>query len=435
MFGLSPEWLLEDGRPFVDAMVLSHPEQVERLKAACPEAAEAAVLGGDPCFDRLLAARQYRERFRRAFGVRAGQRLVVLNSTWNPQSLFGDDGGDVLPHLLHRLVEELPADEYRIVAVLHPNIWYGHGPGQVRYWLDRAQRAGLTLVDPLEHWRQALIAADAVLGDGGSVTYYAAAAGVPVVLARRSLDLLAPDSPVGRFNRTAPVLDLAQQLAPQLERLITTHRPLTEPAELTTSVPGRSAELLRSALYDLVGVPEPDRRAQLDPLPLPPWTPPEHTVPLRVATRVTRRGEVQLHRFAGPMPEGVAGAVHTAVHEDTVDVHTLALADVIHRHGRPDDVRLGSPTAWCAEILARWPHCQTAVYVTGPGTCVLRTTEGLSLELSADDAPAAGAAPAALASAVHAWLAEGRGVRTLVRRGLRVHTGRHVTSVQVRRSG
>lgn len=414
-------------------MVLSHPEQMERLRAACPEAAEAAVLGGDPCFDRLLAARRYRERFRRAFGVRAGQRLVVLNSTWNPQSLFGDAGVDVLPHLLHRLVEELPADEYRIMAVLHPNIWFGHGPGQVRYWLDRAQRAGLTLVDPLEHWRQALIAADVVLGDGGSVSYYAAAAGVPVALGRRSPGLLAPDSPVGRFNRTAPVLDLTQQLAPQLERLVTEHRPLAEPAELTTSVPGRSAELLRSALYGLVGVPEPEQRAQLDPLPLPPWTPPEHTVPLRVVTRMVRRSEVELQRFAGPVPEGVTGAVHTAVHEDTADVHALALADVIYRHGRPDDVRLGPPTAWCAEVLARWPHCQAAAYVTGVGSCVLRTVDGLSLELSIDDATET--APAALAGAVHAWLAEGRSVRTLMRRGLRVRTGRQVTSVRVRRAG
>ncbi|MFE0062902.1 hypothetical protein ACFWZ5_43250, partial [Streptomyces sp. NPDC059003] len=132
VFGLSAEWLLADGVPFVDALVLSHPEQVERLRAACPEAAPAAVLGGDPCFDRLLAARPYRERFRRALGVRRGQRLVLLNSTWNPESLFGDGGDDVLPSLLPRLTAELPADEYRVAAVLHPNIWHGHGPGQIR---------------------------------------------------------------------------------------------------------------------------------------------------------------------------------------------------------------------------------------------------------------------------------------------------------------
>lgn len=52
----------------MDALVLSHPEQAARLRAACPEAAGSAVLGGDPCFDRMLAARHHRDRFRRALG-------------------------------------------------------------------------------------------------------------------------------------------------------------------------------------------------------------------------------------------------------------------------------------------------------------------------------------------------------------------------------
>ncbi|MFF1676311.1 hypothetical protein ACFVYG_09800 [Streptomyces sp. NPDC058256] len=209
VFGMSREWLLgEDGEPIADALVLSHPEQYERLRVACPEAAPTAVLAGDPCFDRMLAARPYRERFRRALGVRSGQRLVLLNSTWNPESLFGDGGGDdVLPSLLPRLTSELPADEYRLAAVLHPNIWHGHGPGQIRAWLDRARRAGLALVDPLEGWRQALLAADAVIGDHGSVTYYAAALGTPVLLGAAPLDGLDPDAPVYDFVREAPRLD------------------------------------------------------------------------------------------------------------------------------------------------------------------------------------------------------------------------------------
>ena len=183
-FGLSPEWLLVDGKPFVDGLVLSHPEQLERLRRVCPEAEAASVLAGDPCFDRMLAAVPNRERFRRALGVRRGQRLVVLNSTWNPEGLFGNGGDqDLLPGLLPRLAAELPADDYRLAAVLHPNIWYGHGPGQIRVWLDRALRSGLTLIDPLHAWRQALIAADAVVGDFGAVSYYAAALGTPVLLA------------------------------------------------------------------------------------------------------------------------------------------------------------------------------------------------------------------------------------------------------------
>ncbi|SHM22262.1 hypothetical protein [Actinacidiphila paucisporea] len=56
VFGLSPQWLLSDGEPVAEALVFSHPEQIERLRAGCPQAVPAAVLGGDPCFDRVLAA-------------------------------------------------------------------------------------------------------------------------------------------------------------------------------------------------------------------------------------------------------------------------------------------------------------------------------------------------------------------------------------------
>ncbi|WP_254406476.1 CDP-glycerol glycerophosphotransferase family protein, partial [Streptomyces sp. AC627_RSS907] len=185
-----------------------HPEQRERLRRACPAAEKAAVIAGDPAFDRMLAARPHRERYRRALGVRRGQRLVVLNSTWNPEGFFGDGGGqDMLPGLLPRLAAELPADDYRLAAVLHPNIWHGHGPGQIRVWLDRARRGGLALIDPVHGWRQALLAADAVIGDFGAVSYYAAALGTPVLLAAHDQRRLDPEAPLADFVRQAPRLD------------------------------------------------------------------------------------------------------------------------------------------------------------------------------------------------------------------------------------
>ncbi|MEV0907906.1 hypothetical protein [Streptomyces hokutonensis] len=143
MFGLSPQWLPDErGRPVADALVLSHPEQYDR------------------------------ERYRRALGVRPGQRLVVLSSTWNPESLFGD----ALPDLLPRLDPALP-------------------------------------------------------------------------------------------------------LRPQLTQLIDTHSPLPTTAAFTSSVPGESATRLRRLFYGVIGIPEPDAPALLEPLPLPPFEPVAHPVP------------------------------------------------------------------------------------------------------------------------------------------------------------
>jgi hypothetical protein len=422
---MSPEWLLgRDGAPVADALVLSHPEQYERLRAACPEAAPTAVLAGDPCFDRMLAARRYRDRYRRALGVRTGQRLILLNSTWNPESLFGDGGGDdVLPSLLPRLTSELPADEYRLAAVLHPNIWHGHGPGQIRAWLDRAQRARLTLVDPLESWRQALLAADAVIGDHGSVTYYAAALGTPVLLGAAPLDGLDPDAPVSDFVREAPRLDPHAALRPQVESLLATHRPLPGPAAFTSSVPGESAARLRHLFYEIIGIPEPDAPALLEPLPLPPYEPPSHTAPFRVLTRLLGSGEVSVVRHADPRnePDG-AGEAHTAVHEDSRDPGQLALADVVFRYGEATDPRFGSPALWTREVLARHPQCALAAYVTGHGDCAIRTRAEGFLRLSGEPS-AADADPAAYASALYAWLAAGKSLDELVAQGLTVRTG------------
>lgn len=424
-------------------MVLSHPEQLERLRDSCPQAVRTAVLAGDPCFDRMLAAQPYRDRFRRSLGVREGQRLVLLNSTWNPESLFGDGGTeDVLPSLLPRLASELPVDEYRLAAVLHPNVWHGHGPGQIRAWLDRARRGGLTLVDPLAGWRQALIAADAVIGDFGSVTYYAAALSVPVLLGAASQDGLDPLSPVAAFVRRAPRLDPGAPLRAQVDGVLAGtpgsfsgpgRRVPGGPAELTTSAPGESAALLRRLFYRMVGIPEPPGPALLDPLPLPPYEPALYTAPLRVVTRLCGAAGVGVRRYGDPRyePDG-DGESHTAVHEDTPDPGRLALADVIFREGVPDDPRLGTPEQWTAEVLARHPQCALAAYATGPGRCAVRTRDGAVVRLAAS--PTA-ADPVAFASALHAWLAGGRGLEAAVHGGMSVWTGGTCHRVSVTRAG
>ncbi|WNI28046.1 hypothetical protein [Streptomyces sp. ITFR-6] len=444
VFGQAPQWVLADGVPIADALVLSHPEQCDRLRASCPEAAPTAVLAGDPCFDRALAARPYRERFRRALGVRAGQRLIVLNSTWNPASFFGDGGAggdDLLPALLPRLAGEFPVDEYRFAAVLHPNIWHGHGPGQVRAWLDRARRCGLVLIDPLEGWRQALVAADAVVGDHGSVTFYAAALGTPVLLAAAPLDELDPGAPISDFMRVAPRLDPGAPLRGQIDRLVKHHRPLPGPAEYTTSVPGEAAVRLRSLFYSMMGAAEPEWAASLEPLPLPGHEPVSVTAPLHVQTRVTRPGEVSMTRWAGspPSAEYAGGDAHVAVHEDTRDVDGLELADVVFRDGRPGDPRFGSPAVWTAEVLHRHPGCALAAFTVGPSECVVRPRGGRLLSLTCP--PEASVDPAAAASALHALLGAGGGGDVMAERlasllddgGFTVRAG--VGSVRVRVTG
>ncbi|WP_324617247.1 hypothetical protein [Streptomyces bicolor] len=285
----------------------------------------------------------------------------------------------------------------------------------------------------MDGWRQALIASDAVIGDHGSVTYYAAALGTPVLLGAAPLGGLAPEAPVHAFVRTAPRLDPALPLRPQIEDLLAHHQPSPEPADFVSSVPGESATRLRRLFYDLIGIPEPDDPARLEPLPLPAYEPAAHSVPLSVHTRLLGSGEVAVTRYAGPhaAPYGT-GEAHTAVHEATREVDQLVIADVVFRHGPADDPRLGSPADWTTEVLDRHPHCALAAYVTGPRACVLRTRAGALLRLVAG--PGADADPAVYASALHAWLAAGKAPEELFGQGLVVRTGATAHPVDVHRA-
>ncbi|MFG3294738.1 hypothetical protein ACGF3G_38780 [Streptomyces sp. NPDC048179] len=363
-----------------------------------------------------------------------GRRLIVVNSTWAPRSLFGGAAGpgtdDLLPWLLSRLRAELPADEYRTVAVLHPNIWYGHGPGQVRAWLDSARRAGLDTIAPLGGWRQALIAADCVLGDHSSVTYYAASIGVPVLLGAFPHDDLDALSPVARLGRTAPRLHRQDSLRAQIDQVIDSHgmNPYKELAEQTSSSPGESAVLLRRLFYGLMGLPEPaGQPALLDPLPLPASVPARVSAPATVLASKIRTvpAEVSVARYpvVGDEPVPVqdpargTGAVHTVVDEETRETSRVRIADVVVRYAAADDPRLGPPAAWAAEALARYPHCGLVAYIDRADRCVAGTRAGDLVRLSAAAGPDGRpdlCDPAAYACALYAWLSSGRALAEAV---------------------
>jgi hypothetical protein len=150
-------------------------------------------------------------------------------------------------------------------------------------------------------------------------------------------------------------------------------------------------------------------------------------VPMCVLTRLLGSGEVSVIRYAGPHPApyDTTGHAHTAVHEDTREIDQLALADVVFRYGSAHDPRFVSPAHWTAEILDRHPHCTLAAYVTGPGTCVVRTRAGALLQLEAG--PGADADPAVYASALYAWLGAGKALEELAEQGLTVRTGARPT--------
>jgi hypothetical protein len=237
-----------------DALVLSHRADLAVLGRQCPEAVPAAEVVGDPCYDELAVSKPLREAYRQALGVTDGKRLVVTASTWGAGSLFGQHAD-----LHDRMLAELPRDQYEVVALMHPNVWYGQGPRQVRVWQSSARQRGLALLPPESEWLSALVAADVVVGDSGSSSVYAAAAGVPVIIGTFPDEDVAPASAAALLAATAPRLQLDQRIEPQLAEAVACHSAeLFQPvAARITSEPGRFRRNMRRLIYQMLGLTQP----------------------------------------------------------------------------------------------------------------------------------------------------------------------------------
>ncbi|MFJ6616208.1 CDP-glycerol glycerophosphotransferase family protein [Kitasatospora sp. NPDC091335] len=425
--GLVPDSLLETRRAW---LAVSHPAQEAQLASFHPGTAGRTVLTGDPCYDRLLASDRWRDRYRSALGVLPGQRLVLVTSTWGTESLAGRH-----PELPAELLAQLPVDEYRVALVLHPNVWSGHGAWQVGVLQRTAVEAGLTTVDPTDGWQQALVAADLVIGDHGSVTMYGAAIGRPVLLAAFGSEAV-PGTAGWALRTAAPRLDTARPLPGQLRAALADHRPdrydrVTSEAFTT---PGQALPRLRRTVYDLLGLAppkQPARTARAFPLPAPGAAPPRS---LLVRTTVTgvRSGaiEVELHRFpaalAGEPAETADSFRHLACDVDEPDTRLAESATTIMVRAAVLAAEDGRRRI--TELLTDFPGARLAA-VVGENGCLVGVRGGGTVDVIGTTGPCPD--PGAAAAAVYTCLRLGTppdGVAVTLRRGtlgqellLRVH--------------
>jgi hypothetical protein len=254
VYGLDPQSLVASGRVVPEVIVLSHRRDLDILGRQCPEALPAAEVIGDPCYDQMVISRQLRGDYRRVLGASRHRTLVVTASTWGTRSLFGQAA-----ELHDRLLTELPADRYRLVSIMHPNVWYGHGTRQVRAWLGSAMKRGLVLIPPASEWLGVLVAANLVVSDHGSTAVYASAAGVPVLWAGDGEEDLASGSAAAMLAQAAPRLDLGRRVRPQLAAAVAGHQAALSDAiaERITSEPGQFDWNLRRLIYRRLGLTQP----------------------------------------------------------------------------------------------------------------------------------------------------------------------------------
>ncbi|MBI5105907.1 MAG: hypothetical protein HZB46_13175 [Solirubrobacterales bacterium] len=368
-------------------VALSHAEQGRQWRA---DDGTRPVVVGDPCFDRLVASVAQRHRYRRALGVRDDQKLILTSTTWGRRAALA-----VAPDLPARLVGELPSDEYVVAAVLHPNIWVGHGAWQVRLWMHRALEGGLRLIPLRDGWRGALVAADLLVGDHGSVALYAIGLGVPVVFAAFGRDELVPGTPLAELDDRAPHLDLDAPLAPQVAaHADALGRPYDDLAARVFGEHGRALLNLRAAIYAQLDLEPPGAAPRVLPVSVP--CAESQTVRSYLVGARVDGTSVVLERFPATVEPShlQLPARHLAVHAD--EPHTgLRESAAVLCCTRPHQDVVQARAASSA-LLRAHPGCRVAVAGDNARRLVVSRRDGPPLLATG------GVSPDVLGSAVYA---------------------------------
>ncbi|MFF7155186.1 hypothetical protein [Streptomyces sp. NPDC008139] len=265
--GLGRNYLMWGDRVVPCAYALAHRDDLALLSRSCPEALPIAEVVGDASYDRIARSLGRRDEYRRALGLRDGEKLVLVCSTWGLGSSFNR-----LEALLPRLLTELaPEDGYRKALLLHPNVWAGHGGWQVRAWLTDNGLGAVPLIGPETDWRPLVIASDFVIGDHGSVTLYATMCDVPIVMARFVEQDVNPHSPAAVLATVAPALSPTHPLSRQLAYAEGRYEPRAyrDISTRISSEPGRFNQNMRGLLYRFLGLGEPAHEPSTRRLPLP----------------------------------------------------------------------------------------------------------------------------------------------------------------------
>ncbi|MGV9294463.1 hypothetical protein [Amycolatopsis sp. NPDC003676] len=405
-FGFNKEW--PDGHlaglPRPDALatgriliLLSTSEQDNQLRAAYSGEGLRTQVVGDSTLDQLTASLPLRNRYRRRLGA-DNRRLIVFASSWGPESGIARH-----PGLLRTLLAGLPYDSYRLCLVLHPRVWAEHGTRFLELGFSDELDSGAAVLPPEAGWHAALVAADLVLTDHGSLGLYSAGIGRPLLLTEPATETV-PGSPVAALHELAPHLDPGENLRAQVDAAVenydaTRYQPVTS---RLFEHRGEAADRIQRVLYDLLAL-EPQRSAPLLRAPDPvPW---KHREPAAFRVRLTpaSAGGVSVDRRPAaafqhdsdlwPIPQSEE-EWPLVVEESVRDLRCAERASVLCRG---ESAGAESAWEWTAQTLDAYP-AQFAVASVGSGRYAARTRDGRRLWLTTTaDVPVTIAAAAAFA--------------------------------------
>ncbi|MET9972062.1 hypothetical protein ABZZ80_40790, partial [Streptomyces sp. NPDC006356] len=249
--------------------------------------------------------------------------------------------------------------------------------------------AGLLLMPAAHAWRPALVAADVLIGDHGSVSLYGAYLGMPVLLAAFGADAV-PGTAAHAMADLAPWIDPRGDLCGQIEDVVREHTPQRYAAVAARAFaePGHALARLRTALCHLLGLAEP-ASAPPSPLSVPLPEPPAASVTSwRVTTAVggddgqptvsVLRVPAVVTGYGCEVPDDPMRFSHLACADDERDGRVSASASVIVRR-RTDPTATGA-LRWIQDTLAQLPGSLLAVSAVQGRPCLAGLRDGRVVE-------------------------------------------------------
>lgn len=246
--------LRDDGAPAY-SLILEQSETVrDDVLQRLPQLWGHVIAVGDLRADRVLRSARLERNVRRSLGFSPTDRIVIIASTFGPDSLMERWGMAMIDEARY-----LANDRgFRIVLVVHPNLWEsntGKRTGWDRYF-ESIRSDQVTVLSPVDDFAPFLGIADIAVSDHTSISLGVALAGKPVVFIPLPAGTIAPDSPVAELMSVSKQLSDPSNLRATLEASLATR---TDPrAELVArryiSHLGEASTRTRQALYELLGL-------------------------------------------------------------------------------------------------------------------------------------------------------------------------------------
>jgi len=247
--------LTHHGRPLFASIFEASEAERDRAVASDPSLADKLRIVGDLRSDRMLELNASRRGIRHAMGFSESDKVVLIQSTWGPQSIMERCGRELMAEAI-RLLDE---GKYKFILSTHPHHW--HGPRAVQHpWgkflLDH-ERLGLVVIRPSDDWARFMVASDLVVTDNTSLSATYCQLQKPFVFIEIPENTIPDGSTVHQLYSISPHFDSPAHLERAINRSLQSY-PYDELQQIShqvNSAPGQAGERIQREMYRLLDLP------------------------------------------------------------------------------------------------------------------------------------------------------------------------------------